>query len=77
MKTEDMRNKVSGGWVKIYVQPAERDAMKDAGCWPDKMHVNSPTAWVPRWVKDAIKAFKSGGGFADMPLAEYLRAMKP
>lgn len=69
--------RVSNGWVKISVSNDLRTSLKQAGVWSDKMKDNMPAVWVPRWVRDAIKIYNKGEGFAGLSLTEFLSSMNP
>lgn len=68
---------ISNGWVKIHVDHTLRATLKQAGVWSDKMKDSMSQVWVPRWVRDAVKLYNKGEGFAGLSMAEFLSSMNP
>jgi len=69
--------RTSNGWVKMSVDSNLRDSLKKAGVWSDKMKDHMHTVWVPRWVRDAVKLYNKGEGFAGLSMSEFLSSMNP
>lgn len=62
------------GWVRV-TDHTTRQALIDAGI----EHEIRPVAtaiWAPKWVSDAAKKYKSGKGYAGMPMKAYLLKVK-
>lgn len=73
--SEKMKSyKAQGGYCKIPMNAEIKEALLKSGMKVDKMQ-NS--AYVPKWVKNAIEAYTKSGGFAGLTLQEFLASMRP